>query len=291
MTPELSVVLCTRDRIEVLQRSLGLLLEQSCRARWQLVVVDNGSSDGTARWLGSISAVSGMSLEVLGEPRPGVCRAKNAGLAAAKGDILAFIDDDCYVCGSYLDDVLDVFDSPDVGYMGGRVLLHDPADMPITIRESTEPLRIPPRSFVRAGLLHGANMAFRREAIEAIGGFDVLLGPGAPLRSGDDTDVQARVSAAGYAGVYAPTPTVRHHHGRRDLEVVDRLVYGYDLGRGAHYLKSLVRPPTTVATALEWVRSVDLFSRMGIRRILAEIGGAGLYLALRLRALVRPERR
>jgi GT2 family glycosyltransferase len=127
-------------------------------------------------------------------------------------------------------------------YVGGRILLHDQDDLPITIQPLERRVEIPPCSFIRPGLIHGANFAFRKEALEAIAGFDPLLGAGTRIRSGDDIDAVARTSAAGYAGAYDPRPLVYHHHGRKNPRDLEALEAGYDLGRGAYFMKGLLDP-------------------------------------------------
>lgn len=117
-------------------------------------------------------------------------------------------------------------------------------------------------------------MAFRRSVLDVVPRFDPLLGAGAPLVSGEDTDFLARLSAAGLQGCYAPGPTVYHHHGRRSDEDVQRLRRGHDIGRGAVYLKGLLRPATARAYASYWR---EILRRGEKERIRREVNGAMLY--------------
>jgi GT2 family glycosyltransferase len=170
----------------------------------------------------------------------GVSSAKNAGWRTAKSPIVACIDDDCYPEADYLDSIFDCF-SRDVrlGFVGGRILLHDPTDRRITIQESLEPLSFPPGSFIRPGIIQGANIAYRRAAISEAGGFDPWFGAGA-IYSGDETELMARISAAGWNGAYAPKPVVYHDHGRKTANDERRLMRWYDRGRGAYYAKCML---------------------------------------------------
>ena len=163
-----------------------------------------------------------------------------AGWRRTRSDIIAFTDDDCYVATDYIDQIVAVFaGNPRLGYAGGRVLLHDRTDHPITIVESEEsrhyPARLPPPA---PGAIHGANMIFRRATLESILGFDDHFGAGTRFHAVEDTDALARASFAGWDGVYDPRPTVRHHHGRKaaDLPELER---GYAIGRGAYWAKLL----------------------------------------------------
>ena len=83
-----------------------------------------------------------------------------------------------------------------------------------------------------------------RLVLESAGDFDERLGAGTPLQCGEDVDALARVSALGFPGAYDPRPTVFHHHRRSKPEEVDRLMAGYDVGRGAYFAKALMHRRT-----------------------------------------------
>jgi cellulose synthase/poly-beta-1,6-N-acetylglucosamine synthase-like glycosyltransferase len=87
----------------------------------------------------------------------------------------------------------------------------------------------------------GANMAFRRQVLIDIGGFDPLLGPGSPFNAiSEDLDVCGRASAIGWMGQYRPEVIVRHHHERKARDVA-RMAKYYSLGIGAYHMKLLLR--------------------------------------------------
>src|SRR5205807_4166432 len=103
-----------------------------------------------------------------------------------------------------------------------------------------------------AGFILGANMAFRRTALESIDGFDPNFGPGNKYIS-DDPDIQARASFAGWTGVYNPSFTIAHHHGR-DSAAARRLLRLYCRSTGAYYAKLLLRSDSrrTFARHIYW---------------------------------------
>jgi len=274
----LSLIVCTRNRLTALKASLGGILELRCRAPWQLVVVDNGSTDGTWPWLRAIAPPRGATFEVLQEPTPGLSRARNAGVRAARGEIVAFTDDDCYPTASYLNDLLDVFASPQIDYCGGRVLRYDSTDLPVFIKTSATPLLFPPKTFIPLGAIWGANMAFRRRVLETTGPFDILLGAGSATRSGEDTDLLFRASWCGYTGLYAPAPTVMHHHRRTTQVEVARVKRAYDLGRGAFYIKHILGKPTRLLVGQNWYWSVRALKLRGTGSLPRELWGALIYL-------------
>src|SRR5271155_2859511 len=125
--PEASLVICTGDRLPSLKRSVQAALAIATTRQWELVVVDNGSSDGTSEYLRDLQASVGTQLLTVYQPRPGLGRARNSGWRAARAPIIAFTDDDCYVNSDYVDAVISAFESdPSIAAVGGRVLLYDP---------------------------------------------------------------------------------------------------------------------------------------------------------------------
>ena len=167
----LTVVVCTLNRRDKLAQCLNALSQLSCREPWQLVVVDNGSADGTLEWLRLWSGDPGGGWpDVIHEPRRGTSRARNAGIRASRGSIVAFIDDDCVVTDGYLNALLDAFDDRSIGYICDRVLLHSPEDWPITIRTSEVREHFEPYTVLAPGEILGANFAFRRDYLPAVPG-------------------------------------------------------------------------------------------------------------------------
>jgi len=276
-TPEVSVIVCTRNRARQLQACLEHLSRLRSIGPWELIVVDNGSSDGTPRLLADFQATAAFPVTLVHEPSAGQGRARNAGVASARGDIIAFTDDDCYPAPDWVVQVTRVFADPRVGYMGGRILLYDPADAPITIRTSTEREWFPPHSFLPAGSIQGANMSVRRRVLAEIGMFDALLGPGTPFIA-DDIDMVGRASAAGWHGTYCPDAVVYHHHGRRSPGELRELRWRYDRGRGAYHAKFLLRPDTRGRYLRAWLASIP---SGGLRRFATECAGAARYLLAR----------
>jgi glycosyltransferase involved in cell wall biosynthesis len=284
-----SLIVCTRNRADRLAVFLDRLSDIAGIDRWELVLVDNASTDETPRALAEFATETPLSVTLACEPDPGLGRARNAGILAARGAILAFTDDDCYPQEDYLAKIERAFEDPVLGFVGGRVLLYDPEDAPVTIQTSTDPSDILPGSYVVPGLIHGANMAFRRAVIDEVGPFDPELGAGTPF-AGEDVDLQMRASAANWRGRYLPEAVVYHHHGRRDPADVDRLMRFYDAGRGAYFMKFLLRRDTRPLFVKRWWWWIDIRQHPG--RSLREVKGALHYLLARARARApgRPNR-
>jgi len=279
----ISLIICTRNRSSSLRRCLEYIKCLESPGDWELVVVNNGSSDDTAELLKSFREEVPFRVVMVEEPKSGLGRARNAGIAATTGEILAFTDDDCYVSPDFLKQIVEVFKNDKVGYMGGRVLLYDAGDSPETIRTETEIRLIEPHSFIRAGELHGANMAVRKSLVAKIGAFDPQFGAGAQFPSGEDVDFQARASASGATGIYHPGPLVWHHHGRKPGGRYEKLMRGYHSGRGAYYAKFILNPETRMLFLKNWywaARKQFQEGKPGV--ILREIAGAVRYVLTRV---------
>ena len=209
---KLSVILPTFNRAASLPRAVTALLRQSALpATYEVIVVDNNSTDGTAAL---VAGFDDPRVRLVSEPRQGLSFARNAGLAAARAAIVAFTDDDVEVAPDWVDTLVTTFARhPHVDGIGGRVLPAWPGGKPGWItREHWAPLALQDhgdtrREFDRAtpiGLI-GANVAFRREVFERIGTFSpsvqrVKEGIG----STEDHELLARLYEAGGRMLYQP---------------------------------------------------------------------------------------
>ncbi|MBV8279028.1 MAG: glycosyltransferase [Verrucomicrobia bacterium] len=239
-TCDISLVICTRNRATQLAQTLKRVLAIRSRLAWELIVADNGSTDRTSAVVQEFTTACDRPVRLILKSGRGVSYARNAGWQTARSDIIAYIDDDCYPAEDYLDAVFDCFlKDPRLGFVGGRILLHDPRDRKITIQESLERRFFAPDSFIAPGVIQGANLAFRQATLEEVGGFDPWFGAGA-LFTGEEAELLARISAAGWTGAYDPAPLVYHHHGRKTASAERRLAWSYDRGRGAYYAKCIL---------------------------------------------------
>jgi O-antigen biosynthesis protein len=257
--PTVSVVVCTRDRpAEQLTACLNCLRQQQY-PRYDVVVVDNAPTSDAARVV--VASLAGdMEVRYIVEPRPGLSWARNAGITAATGEIIAFLDDDEEPDVYWLAELACGFGrGPDVGCVSGVVL---PARLDTPAQELFERIgghskgrgfssavfsRHGPQSplFPLPPFGVGANMAFRREVLARVGGFDVALGAGTPAQAGEDTLALTLALLAGYRIVYQPSAVMRHHH-RSDLASLSRQMEGYSVGLTAFYAALLRRRPSTL---------------------------------------------
>jgi glycosyltransferase involved in cell wall biosynthesis len=217
---EASVILCVRDGAATIGAQLGALAAQECPCEWELLVVDNGSTDGTreivAEWQAQIPNLR--VVEAL--EKPGLGYARNVGAAAALGEVLAFCDAD---------------DVADRGWLAGLIAGAREADLvagglelellndPVTVKWRDWPmddLQAGPHALGRPYAM-GASFAVRRSAYESVGGCDEVF-----VICGDDVDLSWRIMRQGGSIVFRPD-AVMHYQLRSDLRGMVRQRYRY----------------------------------------------------------------
>ena len=256
--PFISVVICTSDRPDQLAACLRHLDRQQY-PRFEVVVVDNAPTSDAVRTLVE-GRQSRVTYRYVVEPKGGLSWARNAGTAAAFGEIVAFLDDDEEPDGHWLAVLAHGFArGDDIGCVTGIIL---PARLDTPAQEMFEQIgghskgrgfspavfsRHSPQNplYPRPPFGAGGNMAFRREALARIGGFDVALGGGTPALAGEDTLALTQVLLAGYRIAYEPAALIRHNH-YRDLDGLGRQLHGYGVGLMAYYTALLRHQPSVL---------------------------------------------
>ena len=292
--PAISVVVCTRDRPRPLERCLHALAALEYPA-YEIVVVDNASiSDATQR----LATAAGV--RYMREERPGLDWARNCGWNAARYEIVAYTDDDTEADSKWLTALGAAFEDSAVRAVTGLVLpaaLDTEAEVLFEwiyggMGKGTIPCEWDPAALSvqqRIGAHHvgvGANMAFRRDLLQELGGFDTALDVGTPSHGGGDLDIFHRTLMAGAVIRYQPAAIVKHHH-RRDLPGLRRQFYDNGRAFGVYLLTILQRgviPRRTTAWYslriwLSWLvgRIVKRFARrelLPLPFLLAELWGA-----------------
>ena len=277
---QVSIVICTRNRAPALAPMLDALAALQSRHAYEILLVDNASTDETPARLDQAAARL-PHVRTLRVDRIGLGAARDAAWRAAEGRIILFTDDDCYVAPDLVDATVEVFDRhPEIGFAGGRILLHDPSDYPVTIDERDVPAVISPSRFTPPGVLQGANMAFRRNALETVGGFDTAFGAGTPFPC-EDIDTVAACVWAGIGGRFDPTMVVRHHHGRKAKDY-PALMQSYDRGRGAYFAKYVLRSESRAAYLRGWIAGTFRYLHRGnLDTLRRELASARAYLVHR----------
>lgn len=217
---DVSVVISTYNRCQLLEGALGALLAQSTRQiDYEILLVDNNSSDQTRAVVEALAAKNPQKLKYLFEARQGLSYGRNTGIAAAKAPIIAFTDDDVRVAEDWVWQIKTGFENnPDIDFLGGKVVPRWPAEPPPWLtRPNWSPLALldygDGRFYVDSGkqlCLIGANFAFRRTAFDKVGLFKtdfqrVKDGIG----SLEDHEMLLRIWRAGGRGLYLPELVVK----------------------------------------------------------------------------------
>ncbi|MCX3288999.1 glycosyltransferase [Streptomyces sp. NEAU-H22] len=260
--PSISVIIATHNRPEMLRRCLETLLRVEYQD-FEVIVVDNAPADDAAERL--VRDAYGGRVRYVLEPMAGLAHAHNRGLAAARGEIAAFTDDDTLVDPGWLAALAEGFaQGPGVGCVTGLIV---PAELETAAQAALErhggftkgfaprawSLRHPPRDplfpFTAGRFGSGTNMAFRTGTLRELGGFDPATGTGTPARGGDDLLAFFRVLTTGHTLAYRPDAIVWHRH-RRAQDALDAQAFGYGAGLGAYLTGALARDPRLIPALL-----------------------------------------
>src|SRR5665213_1277383 len=240
MAIQSSIIVCTRNRPGSISETLEALARQA-GADFEIVVVDS-SDDSDKEKTAELAATYGA--KYVPEPRPGLALARNTGIAAATGEIIAFTDDDCVPAKDWLARKVKNYSDQDVWACTGRVIqqntggasdlfeevagqdlgtekrIFTPADVQggigfiLTNVGKVFAKHMKSRAPAPFGIGHGSSLSFRREFFALTGGCDVRFGAGAPFKGCDALEMLYRVLKSGHSIVYEPAAEVRHKHRR-----------------------------------------------------------------------------
>jgi glycosyltransferase involved in cell wall biosynthesis len=225
-----SIVIATRNRSALLGQTLDALAAQ----RWpvdqlEIVVADNGSSDDTRAVVARAARrEGGAAVRYLFVPQPGKSNAVNAALDVARGDLIAFTDDDVRAEPDWIAALAGAVDATGADFVAGRIhptweidppRWMSPALYGVLAIPDNGPTRLPiSAKGASQAMPIGANMAVRASVIARIGGLRTDLGKLAgSLRTGEDHEFFLRLLHAGYRGVYEPAAVVHHFVPRERL--------------------------------------------------------------------------
>ena len=248
-TPSLvSIIVTTCNRPDALRRCLESLIALHTSRPLQIIVVDNRPDFASAAPV----VRDFPEVELVAETRPGSSYARNTGIAAARGDIVAMIDDDMTASPEWLERLLAPFARADVMAVTGNTL---PAKLETSAERLLELYGGFGRGFetrefdsawfhrrrwraVPTWQIGGSgNAAFRREVFRDIAPFDVTLGAGVPTGVGEDTKLFYDILHAGYTIVYEPGAVAWHFH-RVTMPELEKQLYAYSRGHVAYHLRT-----------------------------------------------------
>ncbi|MCC6546951.1 glycosyltransferase [Candidatus Sumerlaeota bacterium] len=230
--PTITIVICARNAAQQLHASIPAALAQDYpRNRFRLLVVDNGSSDGTASTARELGANA-----VRRHPKPGIAGARRFALGVARSELIAFLDADCEPPTNWLSSLVAEFEAaPKVAAVGVRLV----GDSPRTLAEQhieAEGIMDTDRMFTRNALqfpfVPCAGMMARCEALLSVGAFDSSF-----LRAaGEDADACWRLQRHGWEVRYQRDTNILHHH-RATLSGMLRQAHWYGAGSAALFAR------------------------------------------------------
>jgi glycosyltransferase involved in cell wall biosynthesis len=202
--PVVSVVIPTRDRLQMLHQALASVLQQEVDL--EVVVVDEASSDGTSAYLADLHDPR---VRVLRHRTPlGLARARNAAIARARGDVIAFLDDDDLWFPDKLQGQLDAMAEAGSDWAYGAAIIFSPGPRLESVMAPAAPrhavTRLPYGNVVPAG---ASNVAVTRDALERVGQFAL------DMPAVEDWDLWIRLSGLGAPAVTGAIVTAYRRHG------------------------------------------------------------------------------
>ncbi len=277
--PFVSVILATRDRPDRLARCLPSLLSLRY-PDYEVIVVDNApSTSATADFIQQRYADE-PGIRYVREDRPGLSLARNRGIQEARGEIIAFTDDDVVVDTYWLAGLVRGFGTlENVACVAGLILpleLETPAQFLFEaqgglshgfsrrifdLREHHQKNPSYPYIAGACSAGAGASMAFTASFLRSEGGFDPALGAGSPTCGGEDVVAFLHVILHGYRLVYDPASLIYHQH-RRDYTALQKQLYGYGIAYTAYLTRILIDHPLLILDCLSrFVRSLFVLWR------------------------------
>ncbi|MGZ5322224.1 MAG: glycosyltransferase [Solirubrobacterales bacterium] len=258
-TPFVSVVIPVRNGADKIADCLdSVLAGEYPEERREILVVDNGSTDGTG------DVIRSRPVTYLHEPRPGVSNARNRGIAAARGEIVAFVDGDCVAEPRWLPELARPFADPEVGCVAGE-LGHAPAET-VAERQATRMFGGWQRYAVSSNPPYAitANAAYRRDVLDDIGPFDPRMPRAQDVELGLRFSERSPLRLA-----YAEDAVVRHRH-RSTQRAFFRQQLGWSYGAGLvaakyHALDGRPSPPPRLRDVVTGARGIALVLALRVR--------------------------
>ena len=219
MNIRISVIIATRNRANYLKKVIGSLAHQTVPSmEYEIIVVDNDSHDNTKSVLEEFSYLE--NLRVIFEPVIGLSKSRNSGWKSAKGEYIAFIDDDAVANPNWLEKYIEAFDQlgDNIGLIGGRVELIWEAPKPDWL--PTELLGIfssyhysdNPVALKKDQWLSACNLAIRKQLLSAAHGFREDLGrKGSTLLASEESYLRNQIDKWDLLSYYYPDIIVHHH--------------------------------------------------------------------------------
>lgn len=210
---KISVIVCTYNRSTMLENALKSLVQQDCENDlFEVIVVDNASGDETRILFEKFTSYP--NFFYVREGKIGLSNARNTGYQKAKGEYVAYIDDDAKADKRWVKNILAfIYRHPEIIAFGGPYYGYSLEKIPEWIKEryGTWTLGDKERPIKQNEWINGTNMIFRRSLLEGLGGFDTKIGmSGKTISFGEETNLLLKIKEKHYLIYYVPDIIVEH---------------------------------------------------------------------------------
>lgn len=228
----ITVIIPTHNCKNNLKNVLASLCDQSYpKDKYEIIIVDDGSTDGTQQWVELQRQSCTCSLKYLFQQNRGPAAARNLGIRNALGDIIAFIDSDCTASHTWIQEIVKGYDSDRVAGIGGTIKALPKAS---EISQYCAYIKMNEQPLIdETGIVYliTGNASFRKDCLNLVKGFDERY----DFPGGEDPDLCYRLKKKGYIFKYNRNAVVYNHH----KETVRELIKTYfNYGKGDAFLVS-----------------------------------------------------
>jgi glycosyltransferase involved in cell wall biosynthesis len=230
-----SIIIPTYNRKALLLKCLEAAARlETDSLPYEILVVDDGGSDGTERAVNEFTQASPVPLRYLRQQNRGPAAARNLGAGAARGDIIAFLDDDCVPDKNWLREIVKGFSGENIAGVGGRTVSPHADSRISRYCEERKIIGAPIMVKGEVAFLITSNAAFRSDVFRRSGGFSpIYLKPG-----GEDVEICLRLLTEGHRFAYVPEAIVHHYH-KQNFDALCKTFVNYGIGcSGTAFLHS-----------------------------------------------------
>ncbi len=248
----ISVLIATYNRCDSLKKMVdSFFLQQFDNSyEFELLLIDNNSTDSTKSYVNELIQQHKTNVRYIFEPRQGKSNALNTAIASARGEILAFTDDDVVIDINWLNNIARFARENEFDAVGGKVVPVYPANTPQWIKDYKNILNGPIVNYDNGDSIQkydgkllpfiGANMVIKKNVFESLGDFNVEFGPGAGTM-GEDTAIFRKIFNNGKTIYYVPDVLVAHPVERSRITLT--YIANWSIGMGQYYALKEINAP------------------------------------------------
>jgi len=245
-----SIIIPTYNRKELLGKAVISLLNQSYpKNSYEIIVVDDGSTDGTEELIRVLEKENPLSLKYIYQKNRGPAVARNLGIKSAHGEVVAFCDSDCVASNNWLEEIIKGYGNDEIAGIGGTIRAI-PTDSIVSQYCGYIRMNEKPGVLEKTGTTYliTGNASFRKNCLVSVGGFDKRYN----LPGGEDPDICYRLERKGYKLTYNPNAIVFNPH-KQTLFEFAKTYFNYGKGDSFLTLRRLSKWDLTGKAGAKWL--------------------------------------